>query len=171
MPASYREEDRALTEHPESVLAEARVAVVVVCRCAARGLEFLVLHRGHSGPDFAGDWAWGPPAGAREPGESAAACAQRELFEETGLRLSLVACGAGNPVWPVYLAVAPPTAQIRLSEEHDAFNWLPLSDAVALTSPAPVREQLERAGVLATHAAAAGALGSRFGPEVEPPSA
>src|SRR4051794_22019344 len=111
----------ALIEHPESVVPEARGAVVVVYRRGAHGLEFLVLHRGHSGPDFDGDWAWGTPAGDIEADEHAAACAERELFEETGLRLPLVACDAGSSAWPVYLALAPPAAEVRLSEEHDVF--------------------------------------------------
>jgi 8-oxo-dGTP pyrophosphatase MutT (NUDIX family) len=39
---------------------------------------------------------WGIPGGWREPGESVAECAVRELWEETGVRLdpaALVACG------------------------------------------------------------------------------
>jgi 8-oxo-dGTP pyrophosphatase MutT (NUDIX family) len=67
-----------------------RGALVVVYRRGERGLEYLVLHRGHSGPAYEGDWAWGPPGGAREAGESVDECARRELLEETGLALGCV---------------------------------------------------------------------------------
>lgn len=39
--------------------------------------EFLVLHRAHSGPDYEGDWAWTPPAVARQAGEEIDACAAK----------------------------------------------------------------------------------------------
>lgn len=49
-------------------------ACVVVRRAAG---EYLVLHRAHLGRDFAGDWAWTPPAGSRQPGEPVLAAALR----------------------------------------------------------------------------------------------
>src|ERR671930_175254 len=65
------------------------VAVVVWRRRQAR-TEFLLLHRlAPGGPGFEGDWAWTPPAGARQPGEPPDAAAARELNEEIGLALSL----------------------------------------------------------------------------------
>ncbi len=54
-------------------------ASVVVYRRGAAGVEFLILHRAHSGPEFDGDWAWTPPSGARLPHEPILACAEREL--------------------------------------------------------------------------------------------
>ncbi|HET7038018.1 MAG TPA: NUDIX domain-containing protein [Thermomicrobiaceae bacterium] len=119
-------------------------AAVVVCRHGERGPELLVLHRAQLGPDFEGDWAWGPPSGARYPGESIAVCAARELREETGLRLPLRPAG-GPGDWAVYLAEAPRDAEIRLSPEHDRFAWLPIDEAVGRTSPADVRAQLAAA--------------------------
>ena len=47
-----------------------RGASVIVYREGKAGLEVLVLHRAHRGPDFEGDWAWTPPSGARQPGEN-----------------------------------------------------------------------------------------------------
>src|SRR5215469_18151217 len=46
--------------------------------------EYLVLHRAHRGPGYEGDWAWTPPSGSRQPGESVLPGAIRELAEETG---------------------------------------------------------------------------------------
>ena len=45
-------------------------ATVVVLRRLPGRTEFLLLHRRHNGPTFQGDWAWGPPSGARWPGEA-----------------------------------------------------------------------------------------------------
>src|ERR1700734_4096021 len=61
-------------------------ATIVVASRAPEGWRYVLLHRAHHGPDYAGDWAWTPPSGSRKPGEALAACAARELEEETGLR-------------------------------------------------------------------------------------
>jgi 8-oxo-dGTP pyrophosphatase MutT (NUDIX family) len=107
-----------------------------------RGEGILILHRAHEGPDYAGDWAWGPPAGARHPGEDPLACARRELLEETGLMLDLKPLPAVDEVVAVYAAEAPPDTVIQLSDEHDAYRWVSLDVAIALCRPARVADQL-----------------------------
>lgn len=116
-------------------------ASVVVYRRRAGALEFLVLHRAHGGR-AEGDWAWGPPAGARHPGEAVGDCAVRELAEESGLGLSICPAGFGGPEWCVYAAEAPEDAPVRLSDEHDAFLWLPAREAAARCLPAFVGESV-----------------------------
>src|SRR5262245_32576121 len=96
-------------------------STIVVYRWIGQVPEFLVLHRGQNGPDFEGDWAWGPPAGARYPGEDVGRCAERELYEETGLQLTLQRTNAGTITWVVYLADATDDAKVRLSPEHDRY--------------------------------------------------
>jgi 8-oxo-dGTP pyrophosphatase MutT (NUDIX family) len=81
----------------------ARGALVVVYRRRGEDVEYLLLRR--TGV-LSGDWAWGPPAGAREAGEDADAGAVRELREETGLCLAVTRTDAGSAEWPVYLAEA-----------------------------------------------------------------
>ncbi len=117
-------------------------AAVVVYRRGGQQLEFLVLHRNIYGPEYEGDWAWGPPSGARQPGESVDQCAAREMLEETGLALSVRRIDTDSSDWAFYTAEAPPQAQVRLSVEHDRCAWLPLDQAAALVTPERVRAQL-----------------------------
>jgi 8-oxo-dGTP pyrophosphatase MutT (NUDIX family) len=118
---------------------------VVVWRRAGIGLEWLVLHRRHQGPEYEGDWAWTPPAGARLPGEATLACAERELREEAGLSLPLVETAHRSDEWVVFTAEAPVAAEIRLDDEHDRHEWLALEDAAARCLPAFVGETFRRA--------------------------
>lgn len=117
---------------------------IVVYRRSEAGLEFLILHRAHNGPEHEGDWAWTPPAGARQPGEAPDLAAARELREETGLALGVrqVCDGAGD--WRIYAAEARADAAVVLDAEHDRFAWLPAEDAAARCAPAQVAAQLER---------------------------
>ncbi|HJQ75166.1 MAG TPA: NUDIX domain-containing protein [Gaiellaceae bacterium] len=117
-------------------------ACVVVWREGVAAREFLVLHRAHFGPDFGGDWAWTPPAGARQPGESADEAAARELREETGLELPCVRVESPNPDVAHYVAEALPGAAVTLDAEHDAHRWLPLDAAADLCLPATVADGL-----------------------------
>jgi 8-oxo-dGTP pyrophosphatase MutT (NUDIX family) len=119
--------------------------VVVWREGTAGGREFLVLHRVHFGPDFAGDWAWTPPSGARQPGEDPGAAAARELREETGLELALTQAQSPNPEVALYVAQAPRDAEVALDAEHDAHRWLPLEAAGDLCLPATVAEGLRAA--------------------------
>jgi 8-oxo-dGTP pyrophosphatase MutT (NUDIX family) len=118
---------------------------VVVWRETAESREFLILHRAHFGPDFAGDWAWTPPSGARQPGEDSAVAAARELREETGLDLPLTPVESPDPDIALYVAEAPPEAGVVLDAEHDAHRWLALEDAAALCLPATVADGLRAA--------------------------
>lgn len=96
-----------------------------------RGDEYLVLHRAIH--DHDGDWAWGPPGGLRDAGESYEETAARELFEETGLDLPLTLVSEGP--WTTFAAEAPADAEVTLSHEHDRYEWLPLEQACARCLP------------------------------------
>ena len=139
-------------------------AMTVVYRHNAGGLEYLLLHRPY-GAGYEGDWAWGPPAGGRFPGEGADACAARELLEETGLDLAVRWAVAGSPEWSIYLAEAPEGAGVRLSEEHDRYAWLPLDRAAARVLPMRVRDSL----VAAAREVDADAREAPAGPQVPAP--
>jgi 8-oxo-dGTP pyrophosphatase MutT (NUDIX family) len=117
-------------------------ASVLVWRRAQAGREWLVLHRAHEGPGYEGDWAWGPPSGARLPGESVEACARRELREETGLELEPVGTACGSEDWALFEAEVPRGSVVTLSPEHDAYLWLPLEEAAARCRPLRVNAGL-----------------------------
>ncbi len=83
---------------------------------------------------------WQPIMGHIEPGETAAACAVRELSEEVGLRAgdpALLGLWALQGVHPYYLPARDAimlsprfAAEVRpdwsptLNDEHDAFRWI-----------------------------------------------
>lgn len=118
---------------------------VVVWRSGETGREFLVLHRAHFSPHFAGDWAWTPPSGARQPGEEPDAAAARELREETTLELPLARVDSPFPDLALYLAEAPAEVEVVLDAEHDDYRWLPLAAAAELCLPKRVGDGLRHA--------------------------
>lgn len=117
---------------------------VVVWRTGRNAREFLVLHRlAPGGIDFEGDWAWTPPSGARQPGETPDEAAARELREETGLSLPLVRLAdAPSDEVALYTAELAVDAEVVLDAEHDRATWLPIDEAVRLCLPPRVAECL-----------------------------
>ena len=118
-------------------------ASIVVYRHVGAQLEFLILHRAHEGPDYAGEWAWTPPSGARLPNEPVDECARRELFEETRLTLPIQFTEHGLESWAIYTAQATPDAQVVLDAEHDSFKWVTAEEAIACCLPEQVGQGLQ----------------------------
>ena len=121
---------------------------VVVWRDVPSGREFLLLHRhAPGGADYEGEWSWTPPSGARQPGEEPDAAAARELAEEIGLRLPLTPLTGASATEDValYVAEAPPRAEVVLDDEHDRFLWLPLDEALPKCLPRVVASGLANA--------------------------
>lgn len=88
---------------------------------------------------------WTPPKGHVEPGETQMEAAVREAKEETGFELhhyavidgfqeELKYTAFGKPKSVVYWAarLLPNAPEVRLSREHVAYRWCPLSEACAL---------------------------------------
>jgi 8-oxo-dGTP pyrophosphatase MutT (NUDIX family) len=109
-------------------------ASIVVFRRENSRIQYLILHRKHLGTQYEGDWAWGPPGGARLPDESVEDCASREMLEETGVDVPLTRTTFGIDDWVVFVAEVEDD-DIVLSDEHDRFRWVGLDDAVASCLP------------------------------------
>ena len=114
---------------------------IVVASRAPDGWRFVLLHRARADPARDGDWAWTPPAGCRKPGEDLAACAQRELHEETGLRASPRPVRFGDADWAVFALEVPWGTPVTLDgTEHDAVAWVSYAEARRRCRPAVVVE-------------------------------
>jgi 8-oxo-dGTP pyrophosphatase MutT (NUDIX family) len=114
-------------------------ATVVVAARSPAGWRYVLLHRGHHGPDWEDDWAWTPPSGSRKPGEDVGACAVRELCEETGLRADPRAVRATGIDWAVFALEVPwGTAVTVDGTEHDRFEWVTYAEACRRCRPAVV---------------------------------
>jgi dATP pyrophosphohydrolase len=119
-----------------------RVVDVYPYRTTAVHPEFLLLRRA-PGTKYAGQWRM--VGGKIENGEAAWAAAQRELTEETGhapIRLWTLPSVNAFYEWkvdritlsPAFAAALP--CDPVLDDEHDAFAWLSVQEAVArLTWP------------------------------------
>lgn len=115
-----------------------RVAFVdtYVVRMGVTGLEVLTLRRGNKGRN-AGSWEI--VHGTIEPDEKPLDASLREMREETGLaparlyNLSRVESFYRHTTdevgfIPIFVAFVEP-GEVRLSDEHDAHEWLPLHAA------------------------------------------
>jgi RimJ/RimL family protein N-acetyltransferase len=125
-----------------------RGAQVVVHRPRGRGSgesEYLILHRAQRGPDYAGDWAWTPPSGARQPGEPVLCGALRELAEETGITSAELLPVDLSGGWAVFPAGLPAGTSVRLDSEHDAFAWLSADEAARRCLPEQVTAAFRQA--------------------------
>ncbi|HEY9475706.1 MAG TPA: NUDIX domain-containing protein [Mycobacteriales bacterium] len=120
-------------------------AMVVVYRRSPSRL--LMLHRAHHGPDYAGDWAWTPPSGSRQPGEDITACALRELAEEAGIEgAAITPLEVASERWSHFGYELPEATVVRLVDpEHDRYEWLPIAEALARVRPELVLTDLAAA--------------------------
>ncbi len=114
-----------------------RFVDTLVLRGADERLEVLVLRRAGGGRN---PGSWETVHGTIEPGETPVQASLRELHEETGFvpeRFYNVSRIEGFylhaidelAIIPVFAAIVAAAAEPRLSNEHDAFEWLRPPDA------------------------------------------
>lgn len=118
-------------------------SLVWIVRPVASGPEVLLLER----PERRGAGEH-PVTGKADPGETAEECAEREAFEETGLRGKLVDLQfshrfqgkRGEVEEHAFLLRVPPGAEPTLSDEHVGYRWAPEAEArSAILLPAHAR--------------------------------
>ena len=124
---------------------------VLVLRGALASLEVLCLRRG---PHGRSPGSWEAVHGHIDPGETAAAAARREVLEEAGAeserlynlsRVESFYRHASDEVVliPVFAAFLRADAEVRISPEHDRFEWLPPDQARARMSWPRVRREID----------------------------
>ncbi|WP_432558604.1 NUDIX hydrolase [Granulicoccus sp. GXG6511] len=129
---------------------DVRAAGAVVLRREADETEVLVVHR----PRY-DDWSL--PKGKLDKGETDAACAAREVAEETGVRVRLTAplsphryrvqAGLKQVDWWLAEAYGEP-GDIQDVHEVDQTEWLPVSEAIEWLSYSDERDRLMEAVAL-----------------------
>jgi dihydroneopterin triphosphate diphosphatase len=139
---------------------------LVVARFGSAGIEALLLRRA-AGTRCTG--AWEIVHGKIDAGEAPEVAAVRELREETGLaceRLYNVTLGGFYlhrigvvSVSVVFCAiVSAAAAELTIGEEHDAFVWLPLAEAMQECAWPREREALQHVSHLLRNGRDAGAV-------------
>lgn len=108
-----------------------RLAVRAVIREEAG--RCLLLRRSPVNQGFAGYWQW--PGGKADPGEEFENALRREVREETGLEIELDSLAgafgfetAQARIVTLCLEARQTGGTLRLSEEHDASEWVPLEE-------------------------------------------
>lgn len=101
--------------------------------------EVLILQRSDSDPK--GPGLWDLPGGTVEAGEQFDAASRREVLEETAITLApheseLIYTESGvfengNRCWLFFMASCDAPLEVSLSEEHQAYAWVPLEEACA----------------------------------------
>lgn len=93
----------------------------------------LLIRRSNQCRNFVGQWEW--PGGKVDPGEEFADAVVREAKEETSLNVEITGLAGATqfemPAVNVVLLCMETrliAGEVRLSEEHDDFTWVPLSD-------------------------------------------
>jgi 8-oxo-dGTP diphosphatase len=93
----------------------------------------LLIRRSNQCRNFVGQWEW--PGGKVDPGEDFADAVVREAKEESSLDVEITGLAGATqfemPTVNVVLLCMETrlnAGKVRLSEEHDDFAWVPLSD-------------------------------------------
>jgi 8-oxo-dGTP diphosphatase len=105
----------------------------------------LLIRRSPANTHFAGAWEW--PGGKVDDGEDFATAVVREAREETSLEIEIIGMAGTTqfemPKVNVVLLCMEARlkgGEVKLSEEHDDFAWVPLAEISRRTLPDQIRE-------------------------------
>ena len=109
--------------------------------------QCLMLRRSANSKHYAGTWE--PPGGKCDSGEAMEAALLREVEEETGLQVRLTRL-LGSSQWEMserqiaylFFEARVTSGELNLSDEHDAFQWVPCAKLAGLSVAPPYREFL-----------------------------
>jgi 8-oxo-dGTP diphosphatase len=108
----------------------------------------LVLRRSSANRGYVGYWEW--PGGKPDPGEDFATALRREVQEECGLQVVFTGlAGASEFEMPaanvvlLCLLARQTSGELRLSHEHDAFEWVRLDELTQRRILEPMRPVLK----------------------------
>lgn len=90
----------------------------------------LLIRRSRANRNFVGQWEW--PGGKSDPGEAFDVALKREVLEESGLEVEITGVAGAiayemPAVHVVLLCLETRVVggELKLSEEHDQFAWVP----------------------------------------------
>jgi 8-oxo-dGTP diphosphatase len=97
--------------------------------------RLLILKRAPGDPQRPGIWEL--PGGRLEPAEDPLLGVTREISEEAGLRIEVVAPlnvhhftrDDGQTITMITFLSKPISKEVRLSDEHTDYEWIPIKDA------------------------------------------
>jgi 8-oxo-dGTP diphosphatase len=118
--------------------------------------KFLLLRESSAYKDGAEEGKWDVPGGRIEPGEKVREALIREVREESGLSVTpgdLLEVFDGFPriqgeechVVRLYFLCEAHSDQVKLSEDHDAYNWVDPEDTHGKELMADIAEMLAEA--------------------------
>lgn len=124
--------------------------VAAVCALVRKEGRILSMRRSLSKDASPGIWE--ALSGRIEPGEDPLAAVAREIQEESGLEVAIhprplsahTSERAGIPMLIVYYLADWRSGEVRLSDEHDAFEWLDAAAFAARTPIAPLAEAVRQ---------------------------
>ncbi len=112
-----------------------------------------VLAMQRASTEVAGAGLWEGISGRVEADEDPLAAAEREVLEESGLRVRIrprpvdtyAARRHGEPMTVIVFRAEHEAGEVVLSEEHDAFRWCALDELTELGVPGRLIEAVHRA--------------------------